>query len=47
MEEKVKLVYESPQTMVFEVKQEGVICASGVGTNGDPTYNRFNDEEEW
>lgn len=33
--------------MVFEVRQEGVICQSGTGTNGSPTYNGFNTEEEW
>lgn len=29
METKLKELYEAPSTMVFEVKQEGVICASG------------------
>ena len=28
MEAKQKELYEAPSTMVFEVKQEGVICAS-------------------
>lgn len=39
--------YEAPSTSVFEVRQEGVICQSGTGTNGAPTYNGFNTEEEW
>ena len=26
-----KEFYEAPSTMVFEVRQEGVICASGKG----------------
>lgn len=26
---KQKELYEAPSTMIFEVKQEGVICASG------------------
>jgi len=29
MEKKEKQFYEAPSTQVFEVKQEGVICASG------------------
>lgn len=29
MEKKEKQFYESPSTEVFEVGQEGVICASG------------------
>ena len=29
METKTKELYEAPSTMVFEVKQEGMICASG------------------
>ena len=47
MEDYSKLVYESPETTVLEVRQEGIVCASGVGTNGNPTYNGFNDEEKW
>ena len=47
MDEYRKLFYEEPQTIVFEVRQEGVVCASGTGTNGAPTYNGFNTEEEW
>lgn len=29
METKIKDLYKAPSTMVFEVRQEGVICASG------------------
>lgn len=36
-----KELYEAPSTMVFEVKQEGVICASP-----DYNYNGFGNEEE-
>ena len=44
MEAKQKELYEAPSTMVFEVKQEGVICAS----NPTPTYNNpFSDGEDW
>ncbi len=39
--------YEAPRTLVFEVAQEGVVCASQTGTNGSPTFNGFNNEEEW
>lgn len=38
METKQKVLYEAPSTMVFEVRQEGVICASG----GE--YPQWNDE---
>ena len=42
MEPTRKAFYEAPSTMVFEIKQEGVICAS------DPLFNGMNqDEEEW
>ena len=45
MEAKLKDLYEAPSTMVFEVKQEGVVCAS---PDYAPNYNKpFNDEEEW
>ena len=47
MEKKNKQTYLAPSTLVFEVLQEGVICHSGTGTNGVPTYNGFNTEEEW
>lgn len=44
MEAKHKELYEAPSATVFEVKVEGVICASGVEANrsdyGDATeYN--------
>lgn len=47
MEEKNKQTYLAPLTLVFEVMREGVICQSPTGTNGTPTYNGFNTEEEW
>lgn len=47
MEKKNKETYLAPSTLVFEVMQEGVICQSPTGTNGTPTYNGFNTEEEW
>ncbi len=47
MEKKSKQTYLAPSALVFEVMQEGVICQSGTGTNGVPTYNGFNKEEEW
>lgn len=47
MEKKNKQTYLAPSALVFEVMQEGVICQSGTGTNGVPTYNGFNKEEEW
>ncbi len=47
MEKKNKETYLAPSTLVFEVMQEGAICQSGTGTNGAPTYNGFNTEEEW
>jgi hypothetical protein len=48
MDQDMKQDYLAPTTLVFEVVQEGVICQSGgVGTNGSPTFNGFNSEEEW
>jgi hypothetical protein len=42
MELSHKVLYEAPSTTVFEVRQEGVICAS------DPTFIGMNqDEEVW
>ena len=42
MEMNEKLLYETPSTMVVEVKFEGVICQSG----GTEDYNR-NDTYNW
>ena len=39
--------YETPTTLVFEVAQKSVVCASQTGTNGAPKFNGFNNEEEW
>ena len=48
MEKEAKITYEAPSTIVLDVKVEGVICTSGdLGTSGTPTFNGFNDEEEW
>ena len=48
MEKEVKINYEAPSVTIIDVKVEGVICVSGdLGTNGTPTYNGFNTEEEW
>ena len=40
METKFKNLYEAPSTIVFEVEQEGVICASGE-TEGFGTGNNY------
>ena len=45
METKLKELYEAPSTMIFEVKQEGVICAS-PGQAGVQDYNWNNVDEE-
>jgi len=42
---KNKELYEAPSTMIFEVKQEGVICAS-PGQAGVQDYNWNNVDEE-
>lgn len=42
METKFKNLYEAPSTIVFEVEQEGVICASGE-TEG---YGKGNSYDE-
>ena len=47
MEKKEKQFYETPSIMIIEVAQGGVVCASGTGTNGSPTFNGFDNEEEW
>lgn len=39
MEKRQKKYYEAPSTMVFDIRQESVICAS------DPSYNGFGVEE--
>ena len=48
MEKEVKINYEAPSAIVIDVKTEGVICTSGeLETTGTPTFNGFNNEEEW
>ena len=42
METKFKNLYEAPSTIVFEVEQEGVICASGE-TEGFGTGNSYDE----
>lgn len=39
METKHKERYEAPSTRMLEVKQEGVICASGEETGWDGNYD--------
>ena len=39
----MKEIYETPQTRVFEVKTEGVVCASPVDVNRED-YGNYN---EW
>ena len=41
MEPTRKEFYEAPSTRVFEVKQEGEICASGEKTNWDGDYDDY------
>lgn len=41
METKEKVLYEAPSMTVFEVKQEGVICASDV--KGGNSINNWGD----
>lgn len=42
METKKKERYEAPSAMVFEVRQEGVVCASG-GTEQFSNGNSYDD----
>ena len=35
MEQPIKQFYEAPSTTVFEVRQEGIICASGYSVKGN------------
>jgi hypothetical protein len=42
METKHKEFYDAPSVIIVEVKQEGVICASG----GLQDYNWFDEPEE-
>ena len=39
--DKKKQCYEAPLTMVFEVKHEGIICASEI--NGGNSINNWDD----
>ena len=51
MEMSHKKHYEAPQTEVFVIMQESVICTSPGSNqtemNGAPSYNGFNTEETW
>ncbi len=44
MDKPIKQFYEAPSTTVFEVGQEGVLCASGVNSTR-PGYGTATDEE--
>lgn len=44
METKRKDLYETPSTKVFEVKQEGIICASG-GTEQFGSGDSYDDSD--
>ena len=46
MEQTIKQFYEAPSTTVFEVRQEGVLCASVMA---DPISDPFSglEELEW
>ena len=39
MDQAIKQLYVAPSTTVFEVRQEGVLCASGERTNWDGGYD--------
>ena len=41
METKNKELYDAPSTRVFEVKQEGVICASGPLNNEGAAFDDY------
>jgi hypothetical protein len=43
MERKEKEFYEAPSTKVFEVKHEGVICASGDTGLQDYNWNNISE----
>ena len=47
MEKRNKQFYEAPSWEMIEVALEGFVCVSDMKTSGAPTYNKFNDEEEW
>ena len=44
---KKKFYEEAPSWEIIEVALEGLVCISDLSTSGDPTYNPFNNEEEW
>ena len=44
METKLKELYDAPSMMIVEVKQEGVICASGDGILNDYNWNDLPEE---
>ncbi len=44
MEQPIKQFYEAPSTTVFEVRQEGVLCASG-GTESFGNGNSYGDSD--
>lgn len=46
MHMKEKELYEAPRTDVLEVKSEGIICASGGGTNPNNPFSGW-PEDTW
>ena len=45
---KKKRQYERPTLRVIELQQRTMILAgSPTRSNGNPSYNPFNDEDEW
>jgi hypothetical protein len=41
-------LYEAPAITIVEVKQEGVICASGTGSgNGQKNPYQYEDPQTW
>jgi len=45
---KKKRQYERPTQRVIELQQRTMILAgSPTRSNGNPSYNPFNDEDEW
>ena len=44
----IKEHYSSPDCEILNLKIEGVICASGVEQNFNPSFgNPFNEEQNW
>ena len=40
--------YERPAMRVVELQRHApLICTSNTGSSGDPTYNPFDNEQDW